>query len=65
MNTALRPETERCYINAYHKKRSEAAELEAQSSLMRSISVAVFVAQANRLKAQGRSGPRKGWHCKG
>ena len=65
MNTAKQPGVERCYLNAYHKKRSEAAELEAQSSLKQPRSVAAFTAQANRLKAQSRSGPRKGWHGRG
>ena len=61
MNTAM---PDRCFLNAYHKKRSEAAELEAQSSLKRPISVAAFIAQANRLKVQSRPGTRKGWHGK-
>ena len=65
MSAVNQPEAERCYINAYHKKRSEAAELEAQCSLKQPRSVAVFTAQANRLKAQSRSGRRKGLHGNG
>ena len=62
MNTSI---PARAYINAYHKKRSEAAELEAQSSLKQPRSVAVFTAQANRLKGQSRSPIKKGWRVKG
>ena len=62
MNTAM---PERCFLNAYHKKRSEAVELEAQSTLRQPRSVTAFTAQANRVKAKSRSVAKKGCHLKG